>query len=117
MKNLFLILIVLFAAAGCHNNKIQNDIKGIWCLERGINKQFVNDDGFYDDTSPIIFDFQNSKKLRIKNLGSTDTIAKYSLSYDSTFEIFHQQYKINNINQDELIIEHPNVDTLLYFFN
>ena len=102
---------------GCNNLKKSNKISGVWIFDNEINNLYLNDTSdFFKTQRPILFDFQNSKKLLIKNYSYKDTSFIWSLKNDSILMISDLEYTIHRINRNNLtLIDYNRPDTFWMF--
>jgi len=116
MLNRFLIILIGIVFIGCNELPFKSQIKGVWKLEKRVNKQYVDDD-FFGTQYPTLFDFKSEGDLYIKNFGYQDTLYSWKFISDSVMLFMDKEFHIKKINNEEMVVEfEQRNETYLYFF-
>jgi hypothetical protein len=123
MQHRILTVILSILFFGCVNSSRQNkdinsDIAGVWIYDYEINNLYLNDtSSFFKTPQPIVFDFNKSGVLNIKNFAYKDTILNWTTKNDSLLVFGGKQYSIFRLNEEDLtLVDFNRPDTFWTYF-
>ncbi|WP_299673450.1 hypothetical protein [uncultured Tenacibaculum sp.] len=108
-KNSILIITFLALLINCSSKKESNSelVKGVWILESTTNNLYVDDTtSTYNNTAPIIYDFNIDNNVTINYYGVKDTIVKLKWFFksDSILTIENLDFKIHQLKKNKLTL-------------